>query len=556
MQQECRQCSAVFEIIEDDLAFYGKISPRINDKTYAIPPPTLCPDCRLQRRLMYRNDRNFYKRRSDKSGREIVTLYSPDKPYTIYDKDEWWSDEWDPRAYGRDIDFSRPFFEQFHELRLLVPRASLFTSNSENSYYTNHALNMKNCYLIWGGGEDVDCMYGNFLAFCKNTVDSFSLFSCEHCYEGIAADPCFECIGFLNCSDCQSSTAIEECSSCAFCIGCYGLHRRQYCLFNRQLSKEEWLQRKSELGSLTLEKISLLQQQLEALKKGMPRRGSHIYASENCTGDSIYNSKNCRYCFDIKDCEACMFTAFTPGGISTYDSTFTAPTGVEKCYFVCSSLGHGLLFTFLAYNCNFTLYSQECHYCNNIFGCASMRHHEYCILNKQYSKEEYEKTMGKLIEHMQETGEWGEYFPPKYAPITYNESNGIDFFPLTKEEVEEKGWQWRDPDPPAEEGTLITRIPETIGEVDESITKGLIRCEVSGKPFKILPQELSFYRTMQLPIPRKHPITRHEDRLMWRCPRRLWKKKCMKCGKEMQTTYSPERPEIVYCESCYLAEVY
>jgi hypothetical protein len=557
MQQTCEQCGTAFEVTEDDLTFYDKVSPVFGGKKQAIPAPTLCPDCRFQRRLMFRNDRNFYKRISDKSGKEIITIYSPEKPYTVYDKDEWWSDEWDPRDFGRDVDFSRPFFEQYQELRLQVPRVCLFTSNAENSYYTNHALNMRNCYLIWGGGEDQDCMYGNYIAFCKDTLDGFSLYSCERCYDGIASEQCYDCISFMNCRDCQNCVMVEECSACKHCIGCFGLYRKEFCLFNEQLSEEEWKKRLAELGSFTREKMKLLRDRLDAVKNGKPHRGSHIYASENCTGDNIFNSKNCHYCFDIKDCEDCKFTAFTPKGISTHDATFTAPDGLEMCYYVGSTLGgHRMLFTFLAYYCNFALYSQECHYCNNIFGCASMRHHEYCILNKQYSKEEYEKLTGKLIDHMKETGEWGEYFPPQLAPIAYNESNAIDFFPMAKEEVLKREWLWRDEDPVREEGIRITDIPETIEQADNSITEKVLICETTGKPFKILPQELQFYRLMKLPIPRKHPVARHKDRLARRCPRKLWQRTCTSCNKSMQTNYAPERSEIVYCEECYRKEVY
>jgi hypothetical protein len=557
MQKDCTQCRESFEVTKEDLHFYEKVSPTFNGKKYLIPPPMMCPDCRLQRRLMFRNDRNFYHGKSAKSGKNIVSIYSSDKPYIVYDKDEWWGDDWDPRTYGRDIDFSRPFFEQFWELRKEVPRANLFTSNTENSYYTNHALNMRNCYLIWGGGEDEDCMYGNFIAFCKDTVDGFSLYSCERCYDGVASERCYDCIGFLNCRDCSDSIMIEECSSCRHCIGCYGLNRQEYCLLNTQLTKEEWEQHKKELGTLTRKKIELLRGHLETLKGDKPRRGSHIYASENCTGDSIFNSKNCEYCFDIKDCEDCKFTAFTPKGISTYDAVFTAPEGLEMCYYVGSTLGgHRMLFTFLAYYCNFTLYSQECHYCNNIFGCAGLRHHEHCILNKQYSKEEYEKFVVKLITHMKETGEWGKYFPPEHAPITYNESNAVDFFPLEKSEVLAQGWQWRDDDPVKIEGDPLTDIPETIEDVSMDVCDRVLTCESTGKQFRINPQELKFYKMMKLPIPRKHPVARHKERLNRRCPRKLWQRKCGKCGGQISTSYAPERPETVYCESCYLKDVY
>jgi CxxC-x17-CxxC domain-containing protein len=36
-----------------------------------------------------------------------------------------------------------------------------------------------------------------------------------------------------------------------------------------------------------------------------------------------------------------------------------------------------------------------------------------------------------------------------------------------------------------------------------------------------------------------------------RNPRKLYERKCDKCGISMITSYSPEREEIVYCEECY-----
>jgi len=40
-----------------------------------------------------------------------------------------------------------------------------------------------------------------------------------------------------------------------------------------------------------------------------------------------------------------------------------------------------------------------------------------------------------------------------------------------------------------------------------------------------------------------------------RNPRKLFERKCDKCGMEMITTYAPERLEKVYCEKCYEKEV-
>ena len=61
MKKSCKQCNISFEITNEDLEFYNKISPVFDWKKYEIPTPTLCPDCRQQRRFAIRNDRKLYK---------------------------------------------------------------------------------------------------------------------------------------------------------------------------------------------------------------------------------------------------------------------------------------------------------------------------------------------------------------------------------------------------------------------------------------------------------------------------------------------------------------
>ena len=100
------------------------------------------------------------------------------------------------------------------------------------------------------------------------------------------------------------------------------------------------------------------------------------------------------------------------------------------------------------------------------------------------------------------------------------------------------------------------RIPDDIVDVTDDITKHILLCEVTGKPYKIIPQELQFYRNMGIPIPRKCPDQRHKERMALRNRQHVWDRQCAKCRKPIATSYSPERPEIVWCESCYLKEVY
>ena len=143
----CKHCGISFPITDKDIEFYEKVSPTFGGKKYMIPSPTLCPDCRQQRRLSFRNERKLYKRKCDATGKEIVSIYSPDKPYTIYHQDYWWSDKWNPMDYGREFDFGRGFFEQFEELKSSFPRCAILNGYNENAEYTNHGWKSKNCYL-------------------------------------------------------------------------------------------------------------------------------------------------------------------------------------------------------------------------------------------------------------------------------------------------------------------------------------------------------------------------------------------------------------------------
>jgi hypothetical protein len=183
----------------------------------------------------------------------------------------------------------------------------------------------------------------------------------------------------------------------------------------------------------------------------------------------------------------------------------------------------------------------------------------YCILNKQYSKEAYETLMPRIIAHMQKTGEWGEFFPASCRPFAYNESLAQVYFPLSREEVLKRGWKWHEePLEPLRVSRIIKGkdLPDTIDDIPDDILNWAIECDVTGKPFRIIRQELEFYRSMRLPVPRLHPDERHRRRMALRNPRKLWNRTCGKCQGPIMTSYAPERPEIVYCEKCYLASVY
>ena len=129
---------------------------------------------------------------------------------------------------------------------------------------------------------------------------------------------------------------------------------------------------------------------------------------------------------------------------------------------------------------------------------------------------------------------------------------------MSREEVSTQGFKWSTyeaPFPKVDKIIPASKLPDTIDAIPDDILNWAIECEVTKKPYRIIKQELEFYRKHHLPIPRRHPDQRHKDRMAQRNPRKLFERKCDKCHKDMITTYAPERPERVYCEECYEREV-
>ena len=81
------------------------------------------------------------------------------------------------------------------------------------------------------------------------------------------------------------------------------------------------------------------------------------------------------------------------------------------------------------------MYSHLCADCEFCFGCIGLKHKKYCILNKQYSEDEYFQNVSMILDEMVARGEWGEFFPVKYSPYGYNRSGATLYEKLTKNQA-------------------------------------------------------------------------------------------------------------------------
>ncbi|MDA2921928.1 hypothetical protein MYX07_01540 [Patescibacteria group bacterium AH-259-L07] len=569
----CQNCNKQFIIEPEDFDFYKKID---------VLSPKKCPLCRAQQRLTFRNERVFYRRPCDRCKKEVVSMYSPNKPYTVWCHDCWFSDDWDPLDYGKEYDPHHPFFEQFNELWEKVPKVSLIYTKSINSEYTNISADSKNCYMIIESSNNENCIHCCWVQVCKDCIDVSFSHQTELSYE---SDDCYNSYKLFyskGCHDSYESYFLLDCRGCSHCIGCVNLRNKQYYVFNKALSKKEYKKFIQSARLDTHSGIEKLRKQFSEFILKQPRKYAEIVNGIRSTGNYIKDAKNCRYCFhcynaedskygvhvwrNAKDCVDCDTTG--RNAELMYNSM---NAGIEASHYIGSAL---------CWTCSFMDYSYYCFNSNHCFGCAGLRKKNYCILNKQYSKEDYKVLRGQIVEDMKERGEWGEFFPPFISTFGYNETAAQEQFPLSKEQARRQGFKWEDyPRGTFDKETVAWEdMPDSIHEAGNlDVTKEIFVCLECRKNYRIIPLEFKFYKHFEIPLPRLCPDCRHLRRFIARGPNRLWHRTCQCAGKEsdkkiyqntvehlhkekhcpneFETTYAPERKEIVYCEACYQQEV-
>lgn len=559
MNQSCRQCQAKYEVTSEDLAFLDDLSPVIGGKKQSLPVPTLCPECRMQRRIAHVNQLNLYERKCDLTGASVISNIRPGSPFKVYRQEDWHSDKWDALRYGRPFDFARSFFDQWRELLLVVPRPNLFTGYEfdENCDYTNHAGKNKDSYLIFDSDQNRDCYFSYSINQCVNCADCFRVRKSELCYECVDCVRCYGSAYLQDCDNCSDGFYLKNCTGCSHCLMCSNLRNKEYCVENKPVSKEAFEKFRASLQAHSVEQSA--RQRFGKLKLEYPQKCTHGIQNENSTGDYLVHCKNAYRCFDSEDLWDCRYVS--QGFMPLKNCMDVHECGEGERLYECSVSGYEI---YDCCFCNHTLatmtnlqYCSLCPHTKDSFGCIGVQRKRYCVFNKQYTKEEYETLVPRIIDHMRNTKEFGEFFPVTTSAYAYNETLAQDYYPLTRQAVQARGWSWLDEaDKKDQYLGPAADLPDRLADAGDDVCKKILTCESTGKQYKIIPQELSLLRTLQIPLPRKTFFQRHKERMALRNPRKLWKRTCAKCQKGIETTYAPDRPEIVYCESCYLQAVY
>ncbi|MBI2023795.1 hypothetical protein HYT00_00115 [Candidatus Giovannonibacteria bacterium] len=500
----------------------------------------------------------------------MISIFSPDKPFKVYCLPCWWSDNWDPLESGLDYDPDRNFFEQMKEVQLRTPFMCLINGYTTliNSDYVNHAGSLKNSYLVYNGDYGENIYYLEIFTNIKDSMDSTMLGESELCYGVINGTKLHKVFFSEDVRECHNVYFSKNMVGCSDCFGCINLKNKKYFIFNKPFSKEEYEKKLKELDINSYKSFLDLRKKTIEFWKTIPHKFIHERYNENVSGDYVYESKNAHNIYQGRYIEDGKFAQLItlPPVKDVYDYTEWGMGASRIIDSITAGLqADNIKFTFGAYdnvmNIEYCMYVISS---SNMLGCINVRKKQYCILNKQYIKEEYEKLRAKIIEDLEKNPyidsksrifKYGEFLPYDLAPYDYNESSANWYFPFSKEKITENSWRWHEEIASVYKPTMkLEDMPDSIHDVKDDIINEIFECVDCGKAWRVIKPEIDLLRRFDLPLPRKCPNCRYKERLSRINPPKLWDRTCAKCGKAIKTSYAPERPEIIYCSGCYQEE--
>jgi len=551
---EHKYCEGEFEIEEGDIKFL---------KMFNVPPPVFCPTCRRIRRLANMNFSRLFKRECDVPGHSemMISILPEECPFPVYDYQYFIDEKFDAFSFGITYKEGSDPMKTLFSLRRKFPMPSFLNRDpsSVNSEYSNGGRDLKNGYYVMACYHVEDAWYSAMITKSRNIMDSRVVIDSEFVYEGLCSDHLYKSSFIYFSSNCIENMFLFDCRNCQNCFGCVNLRNAKYCVFNEQLSKEDYESFLDSVYPLSRKIISEYEEKFWILVKSLPTNGTRNISSNNIFGVNIQNSKNL---YDVADANNSENIRHADGALSHKDSMdFLFSGGHSSLLYMNTNIGSQ------SSKVKFSISSKFCTDCefifnsknlNNCFMCFGLQNKSYCILNKQYEKEEYFEIVDEIKSEMLKRGQYGEGLGLEFSAQAYNFSLAQVSYPLTDDEIVKLGGHVAK-EPETNVGNIevvkYKDLPKTINEISDDILNKAILCEESNRPFRIIASELEFYKRMNLPLPNIHPLLRIERRLRFVKDGKKYKDVCKKCKKDIEVVFDPIDNFLIYCEKCYQQEV-
>ena len=344
--------------------------------------------------------------------------------------------------FGSEYDFNKSFFDNFSLVfnQIRLPALIRYMENS-NAEYCDMAAGIKNVYLS-----------SNITFWSENVAYSFSIkdnsrnvFNCVSVWNN--CDNIYTSVWVINSynifyskyittsSDIRFSSNLVWCKECLFCSD---IENQSYSIYNVPYPKDEYLKRKQEILA-TKEYFLDRYMKIDVLGKNIGSTniedGSFVNVSENIEHwFFVKQVKNWRNLIMIGGKDPCenMYDCFQWAS-KMENNNYAAMAAWRWDHLVCNCT---VEWSYMYYN----MLIEGCSYC---LWCIGLKNKSFCILNKQYTKEERFELADKIFAQMERDWILWAFFPASMNPFYFNDTAAYlidDSF--TKEEVT-KEWYLR-----------------------------------------------------------------------------------------------------------------
>jgi hypothetical protein len=301
---------------------------------------------------------------------------------------------------------TQAFFKELQRLIDFFPKKPTFVMFSENTDLANQTFYTKNSSYIFDSSRCSDCLYAYDSSMCSNCMDCDYAVESQLCYESVDPIRCF------NCSFVQNSLDLNDCDFCSKCknshdlFGCHKLDNQSFCIFNRKLAEQDYREKVKKYKTWSAEKVLNI---LDEIVKRFPKSQTQENNNENSSyGDYFFFNKNCYMMFDASYNENCCYLYDSFHNKMSMDATYSSRDNELSYQIIDSARLFNCSYSVFGNSCQDSSYLFDCFGLKNCLGCVKMDYKEYCILNRQLTKEEYERLSKQILAEINnQKMEWG-----------------------------------------------------------------------------------------------------------------------------------------------------
>ena len=524
------------------------------------PPLDYSPLVRMQMLTTQWPGGQWWYNKHAETGAPIITAVHPATGIRVLPDKEWF--EKDFGEINLDVDFEKPFLDQLLELRRKVPSsAGRNFKEVENSIALVSLGDVNSYFVVLSRSKN--SFFSVSALDTESSAEVYNSSSITNSYQIVHSDRVYNSQYVRESRDCINSAFLFDCRNVENCFGATNKRNKSYLWFNEQLTKEEWEKRRAEvdLGSRAEAKKWL--DKFDDLVKTAVWPENFNEHNENSTGEYLTKATNCDSVYYADGGARDEFHTSWSLGNCERNAYASSMSNSQDNYFSCDVVEcNKTRYSYMLMRCQNVEYSTECYDCEDCFGCVGLRRKKFCILNKQYTEEDYWNKLDELKCAMLVRGEYGEFLPAKMSPAYFPEGGSVRYY-LADPDTFAKKVNAHDfkADADGAIGSVLSgaenvpdsmTIPDSIDDIDEAWVSKPVQDATYSRRFSLLAPEVSLYKKLRVAPPTSHHVKRVLDLTLTANTGVFEEKICEGCKKKITVSKNARYPDRhIFCKSCY-----